>query len=52
VLVGGVVGHDVDDDPQPEGMRFCDELVGVGQRAEERVDVAVVGNVVAAVGLR
>ncbi len=33
-------------------VRLGDERVGVGQRPEQRVDVAVVGHVVAAVGHR
>ena len=52
VLVAGVVGHQVDDHPQPQRVRPLEERVEVGERAEQRVDVAVVGDVVAAVGLR
>ena len=52
VLVGGVVGHQVDDHPQAELVGLRDQRVGVGERAEERVDVAVVGDVVAVVVLR
>ena len=52
MLVGGVVGHEVDDHPQVELVRAGDQRVGVGEVAEERVDVAVVGDVVAVVVLR
>ena len=52
VLVGGVVGHHVDDDLEVELVGARDHRVGVGERAEDRVDVAVVGDVVAGVGLR
>jgi hypothetical protein len=52
VLVGGVVGHQVHDHPQPEPLGLGEQVVGVGQRAEARVDVAVVGHVVAGVGHR
>ncbi len=52
VLVGGVVGHHVDDDLEAELVGPLDHGVGVGERAEERVDVAVVGDVVAGVRLR
>jgi hypothetical protein len=52
VLVAGVVGHDVDDHPQPVGVRVLDEACRVVERAEQRVDRAVVGDVVAAVGHR
>lgn len=49
VLVGGVVGHDVGDDADPVLVGFGDELLGVGDRAEQRVDGAEVGHVVTAV---
>jgi hypothetical protein len=47
--VGGVVGDDVDDDLEAEPVGVGQEAVEVGQRAEDRVDVAVVGHVVPAV---
>ncbi len=49
VLVGGVVGHDVGDDADPVPVRFLDEVLGLGQGAEERVDGAVVRHVVTVV---
>ena len=52
VRVGAVVGHHVDDDADAERVRLADQLLGLGQRAEDRVDGAVVGHVVAGVGLR
>ena len=52
VVVRGVVGHDVDDDPDAVGVQPRDELVHVGQGPQARVDVAVVGDVVPAVGER
>ena len=52
VPVGGVVGHDVDDDLDAGVVQRGDHLVEVVQRAEPRVDVAVVVDVVAAVGQR
>ncbi len=52
VPVGGVVGDDVDDHPQAQVMGGADQVVGVLEGAEERVDGTVVGDVVAAVGLR
>ena len=52
VLVGGVVRDEVDDDAHAELVRALEQAVGVGERAEQRVDVAVVGDVVAGVGLR
>lgn len=52
VLVARVVDDEVHDEPHPAGVQACDERVEVGQRAEDRVDVAVVGDVVAVVVLR
>ncbi|GES34174.1 hypothetical protein San01_66620 [Streptomyces angustmyceticus] len=52
VLVGAVVGDQVDDDAQAQVMGVGDDRLGVGQGAEHRVDGAVVGDVVAGVGLR
>lgn len=52
VLAGAVVGHDVQEhlDAEPPGGRH--QQVELGEVAEERVDAAVVGHVVAVVGLR
>ncbi len=50
VLARDVVRHDVDDGADAEGERLGDEELRIFQRAERRVDVAVVGDVVAAVG--
>jgi hypothetical protein len=52
VLVAGVVDDEVHDQAHPAGVQRGDELVELGQRAEERVDVLVVADVVAVVGLR
>ena len=52
VLDRGVVRDVVEDQPQPEPMRLLRQRVEVGERAEARVDVAVVGDVVAEVGHR
>ena len=50
VLVAGVVGHPVDDDPEAAVVGLGDQAVEVGEGAEQRVDVAVVGHVVAEIG--
>ena len=50
VLVGGVVRDEVHEHPQAERVRLLDEVLGVGGAAEQRVDLAVVGDVVAGVG--
>ena len=52
VAVGGVVGHPVDHDPDAARVAGGDQRVEVRERAEDRVDVAVVGDVVAEVGHR
>ena len=52
VLVGDVVRDDVDDRADPERARLGDQLLGLLERPERRVDRAVVGDVVAAVGER
>ncbi len=49
VLIGGVVGYEVDDDPEPQVVSRGDERIGVGQGPEDRIHVAVVADVVAAV---
>ena len=52
VLVGGVVGHKVQQHANAAGMRFGDQPVDIDQRAEQRVDIAVVTDVVAGIGHR
>ena len=49
VIPAAVVGHQIDQDADPELVGFLDHRVGVLERAVRRVDVAVVGHVVAAV---
>ena len=50
MAVRGVVGDEVEDDAQIAHVRGVHEGVDVGQRAEQGVDVGVVGDVVAEVG--
>ncbi len=52
VLVGGVVGDQVDHHPDAAGVRLGDQPVEVVEGAEDGVDVGVVGDVVAEVGHR
>jgi hypothetical protein len=52
VLARGVVGDDVDDDLEAQPVGGGDEVVRVVEGAEDRLDVAVVGHVVAGVVLR
>jgi hypothetical protein len=49
VLVGGVVGHEVEDQLEPARVRRLDQAIEVGERAEHRVDAGVIGDVVAEV---
>ncbi len=50
--VGAVVRDDVDDDANVQCSGLVDQLLRSGERPEHRVDVAVVGDVVPAVGHR
>ena len=50
VARSGVVGDDVDDESDPVGVQGVDEPVEVRQGPQSRVDIAVVVDVVAAVG--
>ena len=52
VLIGRVVGNEVDDDADAAAVRRIQHGVEVAQRAEDRVDIAVVGDVVAGILLR
>ena len=52
VLVAAVIGHEVQQHPQSAGPRLGDESVDIGEGAEDRVHGAVVGDVIAGVGLR
>jgi hypothetical protein len=52
VLVRRVVRHVVEQHAQPAPVRLLDQVLGVRERAEPRVDVAVVGDVVAEVDHR
>jgi len=52
VLVGGVVRHQVDDHAQARGMGLQQQAVEVLERAEQRIDGAVIRDIVAGVGLR
>ena len=47
MLVRGVRIDLVDDDLQPERMRARDQRVEIGERAEDRIDVAIIGDVIA-----
>ena len=50
--IGRVIGHDVDDHLDVRGMQRADHRVEVIQTAQSRVDVAVIINVIAAIGKR
>ena len=50
MLVGDVIRDDVDDRSDAERARFRDQLLGLLERSEGRVDRAIVGDVVAHVG--
>ena len=48
--IRGVVRNQVDDHSQAQGMGLLDQPVGVGGGTEQRIDLTVVGDVVAGVG--
>ena len=50
MLVGGVVGDEVEDDSEVAGVGLMEEFVEIGEGAEDGVDGGVVGDVVAEVG--
>ena len=52
MLVARVSRDEVEDDLDSAPVRGCDESIGVGQRAELGMDVAIVGHVVAPVCVR
>ena len=52
MAIAGVVGNDVEHDFDTALVRLANQAVDVGERAERRLDIAVVGNVVAEVGVR
>ena len=45
-----MVRHEVEDDLEPPGVGLGDQLVQIGEAAEERVDAAIIGDVVAVIG--
>ena len=52
VLVRSVVGHEIEQHLHAAAVRRREQLVEVLQRAEQRVDLAVIGDVVAEIGHR
>ena len=51
-MIARMVRHDVEHYPDTESMGLVDHRRRIGERAEHRLDVAIVGDVVAGVGLR
>ena len=52
MLIGGVIDHQIHHDFEPTLMRFGQQLVHIVERAEQRVDVLIVRDVIAVVVLR
>ena len=52
MLVGRVVDHQIHHDLQTALVRFGKQLVHILQRAEQRIDILIIGNIVAVVVLR
>src|SRR5262249_50018690 len=51
VRVGAMVRYHVDDDPDAQLVCLADQLLRLGEASEHRIDRAVVGHVIAGVGL-
>ena len=51
MLIGRVIQNYIDDDPDLAAMRLRHQAVEIGERAEQRVHVLVVGDVVAEIDL-
>ena len=51
MLVRGVVDDQVHDQFHPKGVNVCDELIEVVHGPESGIDVLIIGNVVAIIGL-
>src|SRR6476620_10638343 len=52
MLVGGVIGHEVEQNLKPSPMGFHQQVVEVRQRTEAWIYVAIVGNVIAEINHR
>ena len=52
MLIGGMVGHEIEDDSEPSGMRGVCQRLEVGHRAEQRIDPCVIGDVITEIGHR
>jgi len=50
MLVRGVVGHQIEQQLEAMAVRCIKQRVEIGQRAEQRIDRAVIGDVVAEIG--
>ena len=47
MLVRRVRDDLIDDDLQPQPVRLCHQRVEIGKRAEHRIDIAIIGNIIA-----
>jgi len=52
MLVGAVVGNKICNDPQVQAVGFVDEGIEVREAAEQRIDIAIVADVITCVPLR
>ena len=50
--VGCVVGHEVEQNLEPARMGLCKQTVKIGEYAEPRIDVAIIGDVIAEISHR
>ena len=49
MLIGGVIGHEVEQHAQLAPVRLLDQTLGISQVAEDRIDVLIVADVVAGI---
>src|SRR5205823_11517118 len=47
MLIRGVIGHDIEDEPDTTGVQCIHQTIEIFERAEEWIDSGVVGNIVA-----
>ena len=42
MLIRSVIRHEIQDELEPALVRRCNQAVEIGQRAEDRIDVAII----------
>lgn len=47
MLIRGVIGGDIDDEPDTTSVQRIDQSIEIFERAREWIDIGVIGNIVA-----